>query len=87
VNDFISKVPGISKDVRKKYLSVRPIFEFISLLIVYDKIVSPALKRHRYEELKNLVNERIPKHAEYYKNQQLLTGAYNFIKKVVDFFN
>jgi abortive infection bacteriophage resistance protein len=85
VNTFVSQIPGISKDVRKKYLSVRPIFEFINLLIVYDKVVSSTIKSHRYEELKKLVAERIPKHAEYYQKQQLLKASYDFIKKVVDF--
>lgn len=85
INDFVSKIPEISKDVRKKYLSVRPIFEFVNLLIVYNSVVSATIKSRRYEELKILVDERLPKHAEYYEDQQLLKASYKFIKKVVDF--
>lgn len=85
IRDFISLIPGISKDVRKKYLSVRPIFEFVTLLMVYDKVVSSTIKINRYKELKNLVDERLTKHAEYYEEQQLLKASYDFIKKVVDF--
>ena len=85
VNNFVSKVPGISRDVRRKYLSVRPIFEFVTLLMVYDKVVSSTIKTYRYNELKKLVDERLPKHAKYYENQQLLKSSYDFIKKIVDF--
>lgn len=85
VNQFIAMIPEISKDVRKKYLSVRPIFEFVNLLIVYDSVVSNDVKQHRFEELNELINCRMIKNAYYYKSQQLLRGSYYFIKKIVDF--
>ena len=53
--------------------------------MVYDKVVSSNIKINRYNELKDLVDERLTKHAEYYKEQQLLKASYNFMKKVVDF--
>ncbi len=82
---FVSKIDSISKDVRKKHLSVRPIFEFVNLIMVYDMVVSSDVKRNRLEELNILVNARMTKHAEYYQNQQLLKSSYGFIKKIVDF--
>lgn len=85
VTQYISKIPGISRNARQKYLSVRPIFEFCSLLIVYDKVVSKDIKSHRYSELSDLINIRMTKHTDYYKEQQLLSFAYAFIKSIVDF--
>ena len=85
ISDFVSQIDGISRDSRKKHLSVRPIFEFIDLIMVYDKFVSAEVKNHRYTELKDLVNVRITKHSDYYKDQQLLSSCYKFIKQVVDF--
>lgn len=85
VSSFISNISDISKAERKKYLSVRPIFEFICLLIVYDKIVSEKVKKHRYSELKDLVYNRMCRNKKYYENQQLLKSTYKFLKKVVDF--
>lgn len=85
VTKFIAKIPEISRDERQKYLSVQPIFEFCSLLIVYNNVVSPNVKCHRYIELSNLINERMTKHSEYYQRQQLLCSTYNFIKKITDF--
>lgn len=85
VSSFISNISDISKAERKKYLSVRPIFEFICLLMVYDIIVSEKVKKHRYSELKDLVYNRMCRNKKYYENQQLLKSTYKFLKKVVDF--
>ncbi len=85
VSTFVSNIPGISRDVSRKYLSVRPIFEFICLLMVYDNTVSVNVKKHRYGELRELIYDRMPKNKHYYKDQQLLKFSYEFIKKVVDF--
>lgn len=85
VSKFVSQINGISKDERKKYLSVRPIFEFVSLLIVYDSFVSQTVKEHRYLEMNELVNNRMSRNSEYYQNQQLLKASYLFIQKIVDF--
>jgi len=81
----VSGIPGIGKSERKSNLSRRPLFEFVSLLYVYEQIVSPDVKRHRYDELKNLVNVRMLKHQDYFHNQGILQASYGFLKKVVDF--
>ena len=86
VTDVVAKIPTISSGERKRYLSVKPIFEFCCLLIVYNDIVSENVKKHRYEELFALINERLRKHSDYYKDQQLLTYTYYFIKNFTDFF-
>lgn len=85
VTQFVASIPGIQSDARRKYLSSQPIFEFCSLMVVYDNVVSKDVRRHRYEELSNLINDRMTKHAEYYESQQLLSSAYNFVKKIIEF--
>lgn len=85
VDVFLSKVPDISRDVRRKHMSIRPIFEFINLLIVYDRLVSANVKEHRLNELKDLIDNRMTKNAMYYEDQQLLLSSYKFVKKIVDF--
>lgn len=85
VSQFVGKIPNISRDTRQRFLSVRPIFEFCSLLVVYDNIVSDTVKSHRYNELSALVNERMAKHEDYYCEQLILSSSYDFIKKVTDF--
>ncbi len=85
VSQFVASIPDISGDIRRKQLSSQPIFEFCSLLLVYDNIVSESIKQHRYTELSSLINERMVRHADYYSNQQLLKSAYNFVRKITDF--
>lgn len=85
VSQFVSSIPSISGNARRKYLSVQPIFEFCSLLIVYNDVVSENIKKHRYVELSSLINERMTKHSDYYSNQQLLSSAYDFISKIAEF--
>ncbi len=85
ISSFIAKVSTTSRDERRKYLSKRPVFEFCCLLMAYDNVVSADVKKHRYEELNALINERMKKHSQYYQNQQILSSTYNFVKKVVDF--
>lgn len=85
VSQFVSSIPNIKSDARKKYLSSQPIFEFCSLLLVYDSVVSENVKGHRYKELSSLINKRMKKHSEYYFNQQLLSSTYDFIRKIVKF--
>lgn len=85
VSQFVASIPDIRSDARRKYLSSQPIFEFCSLLLVYDTIVSDSIKQHRYAELSGLINERMAKHSDYYSNQQLLSSAYDFIRKITEF--
>ena len=85
VSQFVASIPNISGDIRRKYLSSQPMFEFCSLLLVYDSIVSENIKQHRYTELSALINERMLKHSDYYSNQQLLSSAYDFIRKITEF--
>lgn len=85
VSQFVSSIPDIRSDARRKYLSSQPIFEFCSLLFVYDSVVSENIKKHRYTELSSLISERMLKHSDYYSNQQLLSSAYDFIRKITEF--
>ncbi len=84
ITRFVSRNLEIGRDSREKNLSKRSIFEFVTLLYVYDIFVSVDLKNHRIRELKELVDIRMTKHSEYFSKQQMLRAAYDFLKKVVD---
>lgn len=86
VNQFISQIPKISGKTRQKKLSNPVIHDFAVLLYTFDKVVSsPKTKEHIYNELKDLFDNRIPKHREYYYDNAILTSSYEFVKKIVDF--
>ncbi|RGU84667.1 Abi family protein [Ruminococcus bromii] len=85
VTQFIGNIKTISQEERKTNLKSRPVFEITSLLCLYDKVAFDTIKLHRYKELNTLVNERMLKHKNYFKNQPIICSAYNFLKKTVDF--
>ena len=84
VKQFVKQIPGIGKDSADSKLSVRPMLEVACLLYVYEQVVTPAIKGHRYEELQNLTHDRMLKHKDYFQNQVIIS-TYNFFQKVVDF--
>lgn len=81
VTQFIGNIKTISQEERKTNLKSRPVFEITSLLCLYDKVAFDTIKLHRYKELNTLVNERMVKHKNYFKNQPIICSAYNFLKK------
>lgn len=84
ITKFVSKNTEIGREAREKNLSKRTLFEMVTLLFVYDSFVSNDLKKHRIQELKELVDIRMKKHSEYFSNQQMLIASYDFLKKVID---
>lgn len=78
----------IKSKERNKYLKVPVLQDLASLIIMYDEYVtSEKVKANDYRELNSLFKERITKNKEYFNREQNLTGAYNFINKIIDFVN
>lgn len=85
ITTFISKIPTISRDKRRNNLSIKPVFEFCSLLFVYDNIVSSDIKKHCYDELYKLFFGRITRNKHYYQDNTLLISRYSFISEIIKF--
>ena len=82
---FVSEVPGISQKVRDKKLSNRTVHDFVTLLFVFNEIVtSQQAKKSRFLELKDLLDKRFVRHKDYFINHGTLHSTYDFVKKVVD---
>ncbi|MDR2342316.1 MAG: Abi family protein [Campylobacteraceae bacterium] len=65
----------------------RTINDFVTSLILFDKVcLSMNLKHHYYKELKELFEGRLLKHKEYYADNKLLADTYHFVFNVVCFF-
>ncbi len=58
---IIKTMPDINKNQRQKKLSCRAVLEFVSMLCVYNMVVSEKVKKHRINELKQLFDVRIRK--------------------------
>ena len=86
INNIISQIPSIGNNQRNKKLSNQFILEFVTLLYVYNLLVSPDMKKHTYEDLKNFADHRLIRHIDYFNNQPLVKSSIEFLRKVIDFF-
>ncbi len=85
ISNFVKSITDINSNTRGKNLNYRVVYDIITLLYVYDAVVtSKAARQHRYDELKDLFNNRIVYHRDYFKAHSKIVGVYNFVKKVVD---
>lgn len=86
VNNFVSKIQGISASTREKKLSNRSMHDFIVLLYVYNRIViSDKVRKTGMEKLKDLVYKRMVQNKRYFYKNALLQSNYTFLKKIVDY--
>lgn len=85
ISKFISSIPNVTKSERKSALSARAVYELTALVYLYSKVVFEPVKKYRLFELNDLVNDRMIRHVDYFKNQDIIKSSYRFFKKVVDF--
>lgn len=84
ISRFVSNIPTVGNEERKKKLSSRPLFEFTCLMYLYGTIVSDRVRARRMNELKDFVDNRMFKHADYFVGNQIVSTSLTFIKKIVD---
>ena len=83
---FVAQMDGIGASMRKCKLSNRFLYDFTTLVYVYDKFInSDVVKLKRFAQLQEFVNERVVRNRDYFKKNECITSAYKYIKKVVDF--
>ncbi len=85
ISSYIKNIPGISAKSRAKNLNYQIVYDFIVLIYIYETVIpNGTAKQNRHTDIKNLFNNRMTRHKEYFKSNTRITGIYNFIKKVVD---
>lgn len=83
---FVASNKQIGKSMRTSKLSNTFLYDFVTLLYVYNDFVASAkMKDLRLEEVKKFLSTRVVRNRQYFVNNNTLTTAYNFIKKIVDF--
>lgn len=80
---IIKKMPDINKNQRQKKLSCRAVLEFVSMLCVYNMVVSEKVKKHRINELKQLFDVGIREKKGFFQKNQLITSTFDFVYKVI----
>ena len=84
IKEFAKKIPAISKTQRQKNLSSRPMLEFITMLYVYDRVVTDKVKQHHVDELKMLFTDRMTKRRNYFEKNELIKNNYKFALHVIN---
>lgn len=82
----VKKISTIGSGQRNKKLSNQFILEFVTLLYVYDSVVSEDVKKHTYKELRNFSEHRLIRHIDYFDTQPLVKTSIDFLHKVIDFY-
>lgn len=76
---------GVNKATMQKKLSNRRFSQLVHLLYAYDIIVTSSNSRQqRYHDLKELVNNRMLQHQNYFSNNTLLTSTYQVLSTIVN---
>lgn len=86
ISQFVSNISTIGDEERRKKLSSKPLFEIVSLLYTYDRLVDSELKKKRYDELDKFVSDYLMMNKESFKTNQLITTSFSFLEKMVKHF-
>ncbi len=85
ISQYVASNNNIGKQERKNRLSSRCINDFVTLLYAFEYYIeSEGIIKHTKEEVRQLFDERMLKHKEYFSNCLTIKNAYSFVKKVID---
>ncbi len=85
VESFVSKIPTIGKAQRKNCMQMQAVHDFVTLLYMLDNVIqSDGMKSKIVAELRWLIDERMPRHKEYFEKNARIRSVYDFVKKIVD---
>lgn len=85
---FVSNIDGIGASMRTNKLSNKFLYDFISLLYVYNEFINVTIvKEKRFKQIQEFINGRVIKNREYFEKNECIKTAYTFVKKVIDYMN
>ena len=81
---FVSNIDGIGTSMRTNKLSNKFLYDFISLLYVYNEFINENIvKEKRFKQIQEFIDGRVIKNREYFEKNECIKTAYTFVKKVV----
>lgn len=84
ITSFIKGITSISKDARQKYLNTQFTYSFITLIYIYNELGPEVVKKKRFKQLKEFMENRVLQNKGYFSSEQRIKGFYEFHKKVID---
>lgn len=83
---FVSCIDGIGESMRKNKLSNKFLYDFTSLLYVYNEFINVEIvKERRFKQVQRFMDDRAIRNKEYFVKNECIKTAYQFAKKVVDY--
>lgn len=83
----IAKIEDMPKRTRQNKMKNPVIHDFVTLLYVYCTVIeSDSTVRNGLEMLSNFIHNRCVKHKDYFEENQVLKTNYEFLEKVIDFY-
>lgn len=87
ITKHVSFIPNISKRTRIQKLSNKPIYDFVTLLYLFSKIVqSDAIRKKTKKAVIQLFIHRMTRHEEYFYSNATITTTYRFMIYVIRYF-
>lgn len=83
ITDFITGLNLYNSKLINKKLKTRPILEFVTMLYVFNDVVSVSAKKRRYNELNDLFSLEIIRNKNYFLSNRLITSSYHFIYTLI----
>lgn len=83
---FVSNIDGIGASMRKSKLSNEFLYDFVSLLYVYNLFINvDVVKEKRFKQIQEFIDGCAVKNKEYFDKNECIKTAYTFVKKVIDY--
>lgn len=81
----ISNIEGIGSSMRKSKASVPFLSDFVATIHAFNVLVTSREERQdRMEELRGFLNGRCCRHEDYFTTNQIVSSAFDFMRKVVE---
>ena len=84
-NELMNNV-GLSKKAIDNKIVHPFIHDFSTMLYLYSRFVPAPERTQSYFEVKNLFDNRMLIHKDYYENYNVIRSSYDFVKAIVDFY-
>jgi abortive infection bacteriophage resistance protein len=84
ITQKLSKIHGLSHNIRSNRMSNERIQDLICVLYLHDTIVSSDGVHNKAAQKLHTFEDRMMRQPEYYKSNQLISSTFSFLKIVID---
>jgi len=82
----LSEYVGLSQKTSDKRLIHPAIHDFAALLYLYHRVTPDTTRRHVYNDLYELFNNRMLKRKEYFEKNEVIKSSYSYVAEIVNFY-